>query len=98
MRELATTPEEAYRHLGSECGQAFIGLIADFRAALSVGDVPGGPRSATRGEDNFKLEWFVSLGCTLKTMVAASGTDDNSWKDAYRIRLESIKPCTEASA
>lgn len=90
MRGLATTPEDAYHHLGSESGQAFIGLIADFRAALFADDVPGGPRAATRGGDNFELEWFVSPGCTLKTVITAPGSDDDTWKDAHRIRLEAI--------
>lgn len=90
MRGLATTPEEAYHHLGSESGQAFIGLVADFRAALFAGDVPGGPKSATRDGDDFELEWFVSSRCTLKTVIAASGSDDDAWLDAHRIHLESI--------
>lgn len=90
MRGLATEPEKAYRHLGSENGQAFIGLIADFRAALFAGDVPAGPRSATREGDNFELDWFVSTSCTLKTMIAASRSGDEAWKEAHRIHLESI--------
>lgn len=90
MRDLATEPKKAYRHLGSENGQAFIGLIADFRAALFAGDVPAGPRSATREGDSFELDWFVSTGCTLKTMIIASRGDDDAWKDTHRIHLESI--------
>lgn len=90
MRDLATEPKITYHHLGSESGQAFIGLVADFRTALFAGDVPGGPRSAKREGDNFELDWFVSTGCTLKTMVAASGAGDDAWKDAHRIHLESI--------
>lgn len=90
MRDLATEPEKAYRHLGSENGQAFIGLVADFRAALFAGDVPLGPRSATRDGDSFELDWFVSTGCTLRTVITASGGGDDAWKDAHRIHLESI--------
>ena len=90
MRDLATEPRKTYHHLGSENGQAFIGLVADFRAALFAGDVPGGPKSVAREGDNFELDWFVSTGCTLKTMIAASGSSDDAWKDAYRIHLEAI--------
>ena len=89
MRDLATEPKKAYHHLGSESGQAFIGLVADFRAARFASDVPGGPRSTKRNGNNFELDWFVSTGCTLKTVITASGGDD-SWKDAHRIRLEAI--------
>lgn len=90
MRELATEPEKAYHHLRSESGQALIGLVADFRAALFAADVPGGPRSATRGGDSFELDWFISTGCTLKTVIAASGSDDDAWENAHRIHLKSI--------
>lgn len=90
MRDLATEPEKAYRHLGSESGQAFISLVADFRAAFFAGDVPMGPRSATRNGDSFELDWFVSSGCTLKTVITASGRRDDAWKDAHRIHLETI--------
>lgn len=90
MRDLATEPDEAHHYLGSENGQAFIGLVADFRAALFAGDVPGGPISIVREGDNFELDWFVCAGCTLKTMIAASGTGDDAWKDAHRIHLESV--------
>lgn len=90
MRDLAAEPQKAYHHLGSENGQAFIGLVADFRAALFTADVPGGPRSAARDGDNFDLDWFVSSSCTLKTVIAASGCDDDAWKGAYRIHLEAV--------
>jgi hypothetical protein len=90
MRDLATEPKEAYRHLGSERGQAFIGLVADFKAALFAGDVPMGPLSATKVEDTFELDWFISTGCTLKTVLAASGAGDEAWKGAHRIHLKAI--------
>lgn len=90
MRATATEPKKAYRHLGSENGQAFIGLLADFRAAFFVADVPMGPISATMVEDTFELEWFVSNGCTLKTVIAASGGGVDAWKDAHRIHLKAI--------
>jgi hypothetical protein len=90
MRDLATEPKEAYRHLGSERGQAFIGLVADFKAALFAGDVPMGPLSARKVEDAFELDWFVSTGCTLKTVIAASGAGDEAWKGAHRIHLKAI--------
>jgi hypothetical protein len=90
MRDLATEPKRAYRHLGSENGQAFIGLVADFRAAFFAGDVPMGPISATRVEDTFELDWFVSIGCTLKTVIAAPGDGDEAWKHAHRIHLKAI--------
>lgn len=89
MRDLATEPKQAYSHLGSEAGQAFIGLVADFRAARFAGDVPGGPKSVARSRDKFELSWFVSPGCILKTVISASGGDD-AWRDAHRIRLEAI--------
>lgn len=90
MRDLATEPQKAYRHLGSEHGRAFISLIADFKAALFAGDVPGGPLSVKRDGSNFELEWFVATGCKLKTVVAAQGSNEDAWKDAHRIRLEAI--------
>lgn len=90
MRDVATEPKKAYRHLGSENGQAFIGLVADFRAAFFAGDLPMGPLSATKVEDTFELDWFVSSGCTLKTEIAASGDGDGAWKDAHRIHLTAI--------
>ncbi|WP_366663163.1 hypothetical protein [Leisingera sp. JC11] len=90
MRDLATEPKTAYHHLGSESGQALIGLVADFRAALFAGDVPGGPRSVTQNGDCFELDWFVSAGCTLRTVITAFGDDCDKWKDAHRIRLDSI--------
>lgn len=90
MRDLATEPKKAYRHLGSENGQAFIGLVADFRAAIFAGDVPMGPISATRVEDGFVLDWFISSGCTLKTVIAARGAGDEAWKDSHRIQLETL--------
>jgi len=89
MRDLATEPKKAYHHLGSERGQAFIGLVADFRAALFAGDVPGSPKLATRDQDCFKLDWFISTGCILRTVVTASGGDD-AWKSAHRIHLDFI--------
>lgn len=98
MRDLATEPKKAYRHLGSENGQAFIGLVADFRAAVFAGGVPMGPISATRVEDSFELDWFVSTGCTLKTVIAASGAGDVAWKDAHRIHLKAITIEGEALA
>ena len=88
MKDLASDPKKAYRHLGSESGQAFIGLVADLRAALFAGDVPGGPRSATRDGDYIELDWFVSNSCVLRTVITASG--DDAWIDAHRIHLESI--------
>lgn len=90
MRDLASEPKKAYRHLGSENGQAFIGLVADFRAAFFAGDVPMRPISATRVEDTFELDWFVSTGCTLKTAIAASSDGDEAWKGAHRIHLKAI--------
>lgn len=90
MRDLATDPKKAYRHLGSENGQALIGLVADFRAAFFAGDVPMGPLSATKVEGTFALEWFVSTDCTLKTLIAESGAGDATWKNAHRIHLEAI--------
>ncbi len=90
MRELATEPKKAYRSLGSENGQAFIGLVADFRAALFVADVPGGPRSAAKDGEKFELDWFISPSCTLKTVIAASKCNDGTWEDAYRIHLEAV--------
>lgn len=91
MRDLATEPTKAYRHLGSESGQAFIGLVGDFRAAFFAGDVPMGPISATKLEGAFELEWFVSAGCTLKTVVVATGAGDDAWRDSHRIQLEALK-------
>jgi len=90
MRDLAAEPQIAYVHLGSERGQAFIGLIADFRASLFAADVPGGPISAKREGDKFELDWFISIDCTLKTIMTATGSDDDAWKNAHRIHLESI--------
>jgi hypothetical protein len=91
MRNLATEPKEAYKHLGPENGQAFIGLVADFRAALFAGDVPGGPASVKRNGKQFELGWFIFSGCTWKTVVLAAGDGtDEAWKDAHRIRLESV--------
>lgn len=90
MRSLASEPKTAYRRLGSESGQSFIGLVADFRAALFAGDVPGSPRSVRKDEGTFELNWFVSTGCTLKTVVGAAGEGDEAWKDAHRIHLVCI--------
>ena len=91
MRDLATEPKEAYRHLGSESGQAFISLVADFRAAIFAGDVPMGPLAATKVEDTFELDWFISTGCILKTVITASSAGDEAWKDAHRIHLKVIE-------
>ncbi|PCJ89713.1 MAG: hypothetical protein COA52_11500 [Hyphomicrobiales bacterium] len=90
MRNLATEPKEAYKHLGPENGQVFIGLVADFRAALFAGDVPSDPMSVRREGNRFELEWFVASGCSVKTVVAAKGNSDDAWKDAHRIRLECV--------
>lgn len=98
VRDLATEPEKAYRRLGSEIGQAFIGLVADFRAAIFAGDVPMGPIAATRVEDAFELEWFVSSGCTLKTVVLARGAGDEAWKESHRIQLKALTICGEVLA
>lgn len=98
MRDLATEPKKAYRHLGSENGQAFIGLVADFRAAIFAGDVPMGPISVTEVEDAFELEWFVSTGCTLKTVIVARGARDEAWQESHRIQLEVLKICGEVVA
>lgn len=91
MRDLATDPKKAYSQLGIENGQAFIGLVADLRAALFAGDVPMGPLSATKVEDTFELDWFISAGCTLKTEINASGAGDEAWQDAHRIHLKAIE-------
>lgn len=98
MRDLATEPKKAYRHLGSENGQAFIGLVADFRAAIFAGDVPMGPILVTRLEDAFELEWFVSSDCRLKTVIVARGAGDEAWKESHRIQLEALKICGEILA
>mmetsp|Transcript_17925 Transcript_17925/g.27215 ORF Transcript_17925/g.27215 Transcript_17925/m.27215 type:complete len:99 (-) Transcript_17925:7253-7549(-) len=90
MRDLATEPKKAYHQLGSEIGQSLIGLVADFRASSFAGDVPGGPKSVTQNEDRIELDWFVSAGCTLRTVIAASGNSNDEWKDAHRIGLDSI--------
>jgi hypothetical protein len=90
MRDLATEPKKAYHHLGSESGQAFIGLVADFRVALFAGDVPGSPTLATKDIDSFKLDWFISTGCTLRTVIAAASSGDDAWKSAHRIHLVCI--------
>lgn len=90
MRDLATEPREAYNQLGTECGQAFIGLVGDFRSAVFAADVPGGPISAYRDGDHFEVEWFVFNGCKLRTVIVVSGSDDDAWKDAYRIHLKSL--------
>ncbi len=90
MRDLATTPKIAYHHLGSESGQAFIGLVADFRAALFATDVPGGPKSVMRAGNNFEVDWFISAGFTLRTLIAASGSDEDAWKEAHRIHFVSV--------
>lgn len=91
MRDLATEPEQAYNYLGSENGQAFIGLMADFRVALFASDVPGGPRSLTRDGREFQLEWFVSTSCILQTVIAGTGYSCDAWKDAHRILLTSVR-------
>lgn len=90
MRDLATEPKKAYHHLGSEAGQAFIGLVADFRAAFFAGDLPMSPISAAKVENNFKLEWFVSTGCSLTTVIIAPGAGDEAWKHSHRIQLETL--------
>lgn len=69
MRDLATKPQSAYHHLGSENGQAFIGLIADFKAALFAGDVPGEQKLRLRNGDEFEIAWYVFSGCTLQTVI-----------------------------
>lgn len=91
MRDLATEPRRAYRHLGSENGQAFLGLVADFRAARFAGDVPMSPLSATKVEDTVELDWFISTTCTLKTVVSAFGAGVEAWEDAHRIHLRAIE-------
>jgi hypothetical protein len=98
MRDLATEPKKAYRHLGSENGQAFIGLVADFRAAFFAGDVPMGPILVTNVEDTFELEWFVSSGCTLRTVIVARGAGGEAWKESHRIQLDALKICGEMLA
>lgn len=90
MRDIATDSQTAYNYLGNEGGRAFIGLIADFRAAFFASDVPGGPSSVVRVGDHFKLDWFISTGCTLKTIIAASSNDDDAWRRAHRIHLQSV--------
>lgn len=90
MRDIATEPKKAYHHLGSDNGQAFIGLVADFRAAFFADDVPMGPISVTRLEDKFELEWFVSTDCTLITVISAIGAGEEAWKDSHRIQLEAL--------
>ena len=90
MRDLATEPKKAYHHLRSEIGQSLIGLVADFRAASFAGDVPGGPQSVAKNGDSFEVDWFVTAGCTLRTVIAASGNGCDVWKDTHRIRLDSI--------
>ena len=91
MRDLASEPKTAYRYLGSGRGQAFIGLLADFRAALFAGDVPMGPISTKRVDGTFQLDWFVSADCTLVTVIAVSGDGDEAWKDAHRIQLKYVE-------
>lgn len=91
MRDLAIDPKQAYKHLGVQNGQAFIGLLADFRAGIFAGDVPSGPISTRLSGQHFYLDWFVSAVCTLNTKVLVSdGNAADSWKESYRIRLESV--------
>jgi hypothetical protein len=90
LRDLATEPTEAYDKLGSENGQAFIGLVGDFRAAQFANDVPGGPISACSVGSNFELIWAISNSCTLKTLVVTISSGTDHWKDAHRIHLDSI--------
>lgn len=90
IRKLAQDAKEACTHLGSENGGAFIGLVADFRAARFAGDVPRGPKSVARVGNDFKLDWFVSGDCTLSTVVTVLENGDDAWEFAHRIRLESI--------
>jgi len=91
MRDLAADSKKAYKHLGADNGQAFIGVIADFRAAVFVGDVPGNPASVRRDDQSFRIDWVVSSTCTLHTVVTvASTSNDEAWRDCYRIRLDTV--------
>ncbi|MCC9624652.1 hypothetical protein LPB41_23460 [Thalassospira sp. MA62] len=91
MRDLAADSKKAYKQLGAENGQAFIGVIADFRAAVFAGDVPGDPTSTRYDDLSFQLDWVVSSNCTLHTVVmVVSATNNEAWRDCYRIRLDAV--------
>ena len=97
MRDLATNPENCYKTLGSERGQAFISLLADIRAAIFAGDIPGGPASVARDKNVFKIAWRVASDTLLYTTIAVpeGASSDDDWRDAHRVKIEGVEVAEE---
>ena len=92
MRSLALDQNRSLQMLGREHSQAFIGLVADFRAALFASDVPGAPISINRIKSNYVLNWRIANSCHLSTSLDGKGSaDSDGWAYAYRIKLEGIE-------
>jgi len=89
MKTLATDPSACFKALGPERGQAFISLIADFRAALFLDDVPSRPVLVRQHDAVCELSWPITDDCNLLTSTEGVYEPDD-WKDSYRIKFNSI--------
>lgn len=89
MKTLATEPSACFKALGPERGQAFISIIADFRAALFLDEVPSEPVLVRQHDAVCELSWPITADCNLLTSTEGVEEPDD-WKNSYRIKFNSI--------
>ncbi len=86
MRNISLNQSDCYKAIGINNGQNYISLIADFRASMFAGEVPGGPTLVNQKSKGYELIWKFSDGCELVTSTTVSASINfDDWKQIYRI-------------
>ena len=91
MRGISTDPAEYRDKLGCEGATRVMSILADFRAARFLAEVPGLPISVSIEGGDHKVSWLLSEGMEL--VVNTAGTvafGEDGWKKAYRVRVDAI--------
>lgn len=91
MRSISTDIDKCTEELGMEIGRDYISVLADFRAAFIVSELPYEPVRVKKSFDKYQLTWQVALKHYLITNVYINDSDAADWKSAYRIELERIE-------
>lgn len=91
IRSLALDPKAQPTLLDDVSLSAFKSIVADFRAAWDVGDLPDFPKVVDEETGRFELSWKLSPQCTLITsIVTDESRQPEAWKFAHRIKLERL--------
>ena len=78
----------ALRHLGEVTTRSLIGLVADMREAMFLGEIADVPRLVAAGP-NFRLRYDLGLGYALEVqpIIDPGAGGAEPWRGAYRVKL-----------